>query len=62
MPLSEYEFLKVRRFTNDPLALGWQGPITDDTDNWSFWTAPLRGGWGSSMGTAGALRPSASAF
>ena len=44
MPLSEYEFLKVRRFTNDPLALGWQGPVTDDTDNWSFWTAPLREG------------------
>ena len=36
--------LKVRRFTGDPLALGWQGPITDDTDNWSFWTAPLRAG------------------
>ena len=44
VPRSEYEFLKVRRFTSDPLALGWQGPVTDDADNWSFWTAPLREG------------------
>ena len=42
--LANYEFLKQRRFTSDPLALGWQGPVVDDVDQWSFWTAPLREG------------------
>ena len=42
--LAEYKLLKPRRSTGDPFALGWQGPIVDDVDNWSFWTAPLREG------------------
>ena len=25
----------------DPQGMGWRGPIADDTEHWSFWSAPL---------------------
>ena len=36
-----YARLKPRRWPFDPPAAGWAGPITEDRDNWSFWSAPL---------------------
>ncbi|MBM3276616.1 MAG: hypothetical protein FJY95_00835 [Candidatus Handelsmanbacteria bacterium] len=39
---AEYEGLKPRVWPWDPPAVGWRGPIADDRQNWSFWSAPLR--------------------
>ena len=33
--------LKHRQWPWHPAGVGWRGPITDDTDEWSFWSAPL---------------------
>ena len=38
---TDYARLKPRRWPFDPLAAGWAGPITEDRDNWSFWSPPL---------------------
>ena len=38
----EYERLKPRIFSFDPPTVGWRGPIVEDEENWSFWSAPLR--------------------
>ena len=38
----EYDRLKPRIFSWDPPAVGWRGPIVEDEDNWSFWSAPQR--------------------
>ena len=37
-----YAKLKPRVWPWDPPAVGWQGVITDDTNNWSFWSPPIR--------------------
>ena len=39
---AEYERIKPRVWPWDPPAVGWQGPIVDDTHSWSFWSPPLR--------------------
>ena len=39
---ADYARLKPRRFPFDPPALGWAGPITEDRESWSFWSAPLQ--------------------
>ncbi len=39
---TEYDRLKPRIFSWDPPAVGWRGPIVEDEDNWSFWSAPQR--------------------
>lgn len=38
----EYDRLKPRIFPWDPPAVGWRGPIADDEESWSFWSAPQR--------------------
>ena len=38
----EYEALRVVRPERDPELIGWRGPVTHDSDNWGFWSAPLR--------------------
>ncbi|MBI2505254.1 MAG: hypothetical protein HYW07_18730 [Candidatus Latescibacteria bacterium] len=37
-----YEGMKPRVWPWDPPAVGWQGPIVDDHQNWSFWSASMR--------------------
>ena len=37
-----YSRLKPRVWPWDPPAVGWQGVIADDTNNWSFWSPPIR--------------------
>ena len=37
-----YTRLKPRVWPWDPPAVGWQGIIANDTDNWSFWSPPIR--------------------
>jgi hypothetical protein len=39
---AQFERLKSRVWPWDPPAVGWRGPIADDTDRWSFWSPPLR--------------------
>ena len=39
---AEYDRLKPRKFPYDPPALGWAGPITEDRESWSFWSAALQ--------------------
>ena len=39
---AQYKQLKPRVFPGDPPAVGWRGPIADDEQNWSFWSAPMR--------------------
>ena len=38
----EYDRLKPRMFPWDPPTVGWRGPILEDEQSWSFWSAPLR--------------------
>lgn len=38
----EYDRLKPRVFPWDPPTVGWRGPMVEDEENWSFWSAPLR--------------------
>ena len=38
---ADYARLKPRRWPFDPQAVGWAGPITDDHENWSFWSPPM---------------------
>ena len=38
---AEYASLKPRRWPFDPQAVGWAGPITEDHENWSFWSPPF---------------------
>jgi len=37
-----YAKLKPRVWPWDPPAVGWQGVITDDINDWSFWSPPIR--------------------
>ncbi len=37
-----YEGMKPRVWPWDPAAVNWQGPISDDRQNWGFWSAPIR--------------------
>ena len=37
-----YAKLKPRVWPWDPPAVGWQGVIADDINNWSFWSPPIR--------------------
>ena len=37
-----YNRLKPRVWPWDPPAVGWQGIIADDNNNWSFWSPPVR--------------------
>ena len=37
-----YEGMKPRVWPWDPAAVDWQGPISDDRQNWSFRSAPIR--------------------
>jgi hypothetical protein len=37
-----YEGMKPRVWPWDPAAVDWQGPISDDRQNWSFPSAPVR--------------------
>ncbi len=37
-----YSRLKPRVWPWDPPAVGWQGVIADDANNWSFWSPPIR--------------------
>lgn len=39
---AQYGKLKPRVLPWDPPAVGWRGPIVDDEQNWSFWSAPMR--------------------
>ena len=34
--------LKTKQWPWHPDGVGWRGPIADDTDSWSSWSAPLR--------------------
>ena len=41
---SEEEFtneLKMRQWPWNPAGVGWRGPIVEDTNDWSLWSAPL---------------------
>lgn len=38
---ADYERLKPRVYGYDPPAVGWRGPITEDANQWSFWSRPL---------------------
>ena len=38
---ADYARLKPRRWPFDPEAVGWAGPITEDRENWSFWSPPI---------------------
>jgi len=39
---AQYGQLKPRVLPWDPPSVGWRGPVADDEQNWSFWSAPLR--------------------
>ena len=39
---TEYERLKARVFPWDPAVVGWRGPIAEDRQHWSSWSAPVR--------------------
>ena len=39
---AEYRDLRPRVYRWDPPAVGWRGPFTEDQQNWSFWSVPLR--------------------
>ena len=34
--------LKTRQWAWHPAGVGWRGPVVEDTEQWSFWTAPLQ--------------------
>ena len=34
--------LKTRQWPWHPAGVGWRGPVVEDTENWSFWTASLQ--------------------
>ena len=38
----DYSRLKPRTSPGHPQAVGWRGPIGQDTRNWSFWSTPVR--------------------
>ena len=38
----EYRELKARVFAFDPPRIGWRGPVTEDQEQWNFWSVPLR--------------------
>lgn len=38
----EYNRLKPRIWPWDPPTVGWKGPIVEDEESWSFWSAPQR--------------------
>ena len=42
VPEEEFTRLKNRVWPWDPPAVGWKGPIGQDTSNWSFWSTPVR--------------------
>lgn len=42
VPQAEYKTLRPRVYSWDPPAVGWRGPFTEDQQNWSFWSVPLR--------------------
>ena len=37
----EWQSLQARRFDYDPEFVGWQGPITEDRENWTPWSGPV---------------------
>lgn len=37
-----YEGLKPRIYPGAPAAVGWRGPVADDQQHWSFWSAPIQ--------------------
>lgn len=39
---TQYSRLKQRILPTQPEAIGWRALITEDTSNWSFWSAPVR--------------------
>jgi hypothetical protein len=39
---NQYSRLKQRILPSQPEAIGWRALITEDTSNWSFWSAPVR--------------------
>ena len=44
-PLNEYATtLKTKQYPWHPNGVGWRGPISEDTDAWSLWTASLESG------------------
>ena len=38
----EYRELRPRFFAFDPPRIGWRGPVTEDQEQWNFWSVPLR--------------------
>ena len=39
---AEYGELRPRVYAWDPPVVGWRGPFTEDQEDWSFWSVPLR--------------------
>ena len=50
---TDYERLKPRVYSYDPPAVGWRGHITEDQQQWSFWSRPLTGSGGDPQVPAG---------